>query len=274
MEITPQLLDGLTKTAEQAAKSAGKYALEHISQAQSRIKNGVEMVTDIDSRCQDMIIETIQRKWDGHGFIAEEGREDRVLIEKPKQGQKLWWVIDPIDGTNNYAHGLRHFSVSIGVCMDGVPIAGAIYEPASDMMYSAAADRPAVMNKKPINTGEEQFGELTGIGIDSPFEEGLPGWVEYILRNSKFRNFGSTALHMAYVANGGLGAAVIKGGAKLWDIAAGGIITERAGALVTDFEGQSVFPMNFETYTGGKFQLIVANPTIHPQILNLIKEVK
>jgi fructose-1,6-bisphosphatase/inositol monophosphatase family enzyme len=100
--------------------------------------------------------------------------------------------------------------------------------------------------------------------------EVLPNWVQNIVRQCRFRNFGTTAMQMAYVASGGL-VGTVACTPKLWDIAAGVAIAEAAGAVTTNWQGQPLFPMELDTYEGRPFQLLLANRTAHPTLLAHIK---
>jgi fructose-1,6-bisphosphatase/inositol monophosphatase family enzyme len=108
------------------------------------------------------------------------------------------------------------------------------------------------------------------VGLDSHWGNALPPWVPAILLKTRFRNLGTTALHMAYVAKGGMVGTIVCV-PKLWDIAAGAVIAEAAGAKVSDWQDRSLWPMDLAGYNGQKVPCIVANPTAHMQILQLMR---
>jgi myo-inositol-1(or 4)-monophosphatase len=108
------------------------------------------------------------------------------------------------------------------------------------------------------------------VSLDSHFGDTLPPWVCEIIRQSRFRNLGTTALHLAYVAKGGLVAAVMCT-PKLWDIAAGVLIAEAAGAKVTDWAGREIFPIDLDNYEGQSFRIVAANGKVHPKLLETIE---
>ena len=110
---------------------------------------------------------------------------------------------------------------------------------------------------------------MTSVGLDSHFEDDLPPWVCDLIRQSRFRNFGTTALHLAYVARGGLVAALMCT-PKLWDIAAGTVIAQAAGAMVTDWNGREIFPIDLDNYDGQAFQVLAGNKKTHPCLLQII----
>jgi myo-inositol-1(or 4)-monophosphatase len=130
---------GLLKTAMEAARLAGHQALEEMKNLQSSVKNDVEMVTQADTICQQIIIDHLRRSYPDHGFLGEEGRNGEMYRKPPRNSEDIWWVIDPIDGTNNYAHGLLNFVISIAAFRQGEPIVGLIFEPATGSMFSVAA---------------------------------------------------------------------------------------------------------------------------------------
>ncbi len=269
-------LSQLQETAIVAARMAGQHALELMSYAKGRVKenNGYrELVTQADPQCQKIIIDRIKETYPDHGFIAEEGREDKLFKQPPRGDEEIWWAIDPIDGTNNYAHQLPIFAVSIAAMHEGRPVAAAIFDPATESMFTAVLDGNAQLNSRRINASDEKMCEFSTIGIDSHFDwRGHDAeWTLKMMTQTRFRDIGSTALQFSYVAKGSF-IATVQPGPKLWDIAAGTLIVERAGGKVTDFQGNPVFPLNLEEYSGRKFKTVASNASAHPAILNLINQ--
>jgi len=270
MDLEQQDLSQILETAIVAAHLAGQHAMEEIQYAKTFIKNETELVTDADRRCQQMIVERIKETFPDHGFIGEEGESGKIFKSAPRGEPALWWVIDPIDGTNNFAHGIPIFTVSIAVLFEGRPIVGVIFDPATDSMYTAVTGGEGQLNGRRIQAGEDEIGPLTSVGLDSHFDDPLPAWVGTIISQSRFRNFGTTALQMAYVAAGGL-VGTIACTPKLWDIAAGVVIAEAAGAVITDWQSQSLFPVDPDKYEGEPFQVLAANKTVHPKLTELLR---
>ena len=124
----------MLEVAVVAARLAGQRAMEEIKYVKSTVKNDKELVTGADPICQQLIIDRIKQTYPDHGFLAEEGLDSQILKQPPRTSEDIWWVIDPIDGTNNYAHGMLCFAVSIAVVYEGVPIIGVIFDPATDSM--------------------------------------------------------------------------------------------------------------------------------------------
>jgi myo-inositol-1(or 4)-monophosphatase len=271
MVLEQKDLSGMLETAIVAARLAGQKAMEEINFTKVSIKNGNELVTQADAQCQQIIINRIKETYPDHGFIAEEGEKGRIFKQPPRGAEPFWWVIDPIDGTNNYAHQMLFFTVSIAVMHKGEPIVGVIFEPATDSMFTAVKGGDAQLNGRRITAGEEKMDAFSSVGLDSHFDEGVPGWACEIMQKTRFRNLGTTALQLAYVAKGSLVATIVNR-PKLWDIAAGALIAEAAGAVVSDWQGGKIFPVDLDSYQGQELRTIAANKKVHKEILEIIND--
>lgn len=260
----------MLETAIVAARLAGQRAMEEINFIKASVKSSTQLITQADARCQQIIIDRIKETYPDHGFIAEEGSKGEIFKQSPRSTQPLWWVIDPIDGTNNFAHQMLFFTISIAVIYQGQPIIGAIFEPATDSMFTAVKGGEAQLNSRRIAASKETIDTFSSIGLDSHFYNEVPGWACEIMKRTRFRNLGTTSLQIAYVAKGSL-IATIASDPKLWDIAAGTIIAETAGAIVTNWQGDKIFPLDLDNYQGQEFKLLVANKKVHPQLLKLLK---
>ena len=155
MPLDQKDLRRIIETAVVAARLAGQKAMEDINYLKVSVKNDTELVTQTDAKCQKIIIDTIKETYPDHGFIAEEGSDGQPLKQSPRGDEKIWWIIDPIDGTNNYAHKILLFAVSIAVFYEGQPIAGVIFDPATDSMYSAVTGQDAQLNNRKITASDE-----------------------------------------------------------------------------------------------------------------------
>ena len=266
MCLEQQALSQILETAVVAARLAGQRAMEEINYVKATLKNETELVTEADRRCQQIIVDRIKESFPDHGFIGEEGEPGAIFKRAPRGEPSIWWVIDPIDGTNNFAHGIPIFTVSIGVFHQGRPIVGVVFDPATDSMYAAVQGGEAQLNGRRIEAGEDDMAPTSSVGLDSHFGDPLPPWVGQIIRTSRFRNFGTTALQLAYVAAGGLVGTVVCT-PKLWDVAAGVLIAEAAGAIVTDWKGQSLFPIDLDGYEGRPMDVLAANRKVHPKLV-------
>ncbi len=270
MNLEQKDLSEILETAVVAARLAGQRAMEEISFAKASVKNGTELVTATDTRCQRLIMDRVKETFPDHGFIAEEGEHGKLFKRSPRGEPALWWVIDPIDGTSNFAHGIPVFTVSIAVCFEGRPIAGVIFEPATDSMYSAVEGGESQLNGRRILASSDDLNLLTSVGLDSHFGDRLPVGLGEIMTRTRFRNFGSTALQLAYVAAGGL-VGNVTCTPKLWDIAAGVVIAQAAGALCTDWRGDSLFPLDLERYEGEPLPVLAANEKVLPRLIELLR---
>jgi len=259
----------ILETAVVASRLAGQRAMEELGFLKVSKKNDNELVTQTDIRCQQIIIDRIKETYPDHGFIAEEGEKGGLFKQPPRGGDQLWWVIDPIDGTNNFAHGMLLFAVSTAVMYEGRPIVGVIFEPATESMFAAVAGADARLNDRRITAGNEPISKLSGVAVDSHFDDGVPQWVCQLMQRTRFRNLGSAALQFAYVAKGGL-AGSITSCAKLWDVAAAAVIAQAAGAAVTDWNGGKLFPVDLDSYQGQELQVIIANKKVYPELQGLL----
>lgn len=254
-----------------AARLGGQRAMEEINYVKVYKKNEDELVTDSDRRCQAIIIDRIRQTYPDHGLLAEEGQDGSSLKQPPRRSDEPWWVIDPIDGTNNYAHGILMFTVSIAVIYEGVPVVGVIFDPATDSMFTAVTGGDAQFNNTRMVVGDEEMSSVGCVGLSGSYAGGVPNWTQEIMKRTKYRNLGSVALQLAYVAKGGL-IGTIAEYVKLWDIAAGVLICEMAGAKVTDLTGEKLFPVDMEKCGNQAIPLLAANKKSHPELLKILSK--
>lgn len=270
MPIPRTELSRMLETAVVAARLAGQRAMEELHYIRKSIKNGNEVVTQADPACQKIIIDRISENYPDHGFIAEEGKNGQLLRIQPRGDQSVWWIIDPIDGTNNFANSFLCFCVSIAVIIDGRPVIGVIFDPATDSMYTAAEDMDAQFNNSHMAVSEDGINRYASFGIDSHLNAQTSRGAAEMMRQTRFRCLGSTALHLAYVAKGAM-IGMVATSAKLWDIAAGAILIRQAGGIVTDFEGKDLFPVDPENYNAEYFAICATNKKIHRQTTEIFK---
>lgn len=273
MPLEQKDIRAMLETATVAARLAGQRALELISYTKSSLKNGDELVTAADLTCQQIIMDRIKENYPDHGFICEEGPEGKLLTQPPRSSEQIWWTIDPIDGTNNYAHKLMNFCVVVGAIFEGKPVVGVIFEPATESMYTAATGTDAQLNASRINVSEDELNKLTSVSIDSHFPDSQQKAILELIRTTRFRNLGTTAMHLAYVAKGAMVGAVVSR-IKIWELAAASIIIENAGGIVTDQQGKPIFPIDPDQYTGQSYSIIAANKKTHPKLLSMINDKK
>lgn len=260
----------MLETAVVAARLAGQRAMEELSYIKVEVKSEDQLVTQADTICQKIIIDRIKETYPDHGFIAEEGPQGQMFKQLHRGSEDFYWVIDPIDGTNNFAKGMFLFTVQVAAMHQGCPVVGVIFDPATDSMYTAVKDGQAMLNNRRITAGEDLIERFSNIGMDSHFPGPVPEWAIQLMQKTRTRNLGSTCLQFAYLAKGGLIANICVS-SKLWDIAAGSLIAECAGAIVTDWQGNKIFPLNLEKYEGTPISTLAANKKVHQQILELLK---
>lgn len=252
----------LLNTAIEAARGAGAILLE---QARSgfRIehKNVVDLVTDADRLAEDSIVQTIRAAYPAHRILAEERGQDGKT-DSPYQ-----WIIDPLDGTTNFAHGFPAYSVSIGLEYAGECVLGVVFDPTRDELFSAEVGGGARLNGSSINVSHVSRLDdallVTGFAYDireNP-NNNLDHFSRFSLRAQGVRRIGSAALDLCYVACGrfdGYWEVTL----NPWDMAAGIVILREAGGTVTHFTAGP-----FSIYAR---QLVASNGFIHEAMLDLL----
>ena len=237
----------------------GRLALEYFHRAHVSLKPDGSMVTDADLAIQECLAAEIARAFPDDAVMGEEGSHGA-----PRRRALYAWVIDPVDGTNNFGRGLPGFSVSIGVLRNGVPFAGAVYDPIARWLFTACAGRGAWLNDRPLHARTALLSSSSLVAIRTPLEEGPPPFVEEWLRRYRLRRFGSTALHLCYVAMGALDV-VYDHRSTLWDVAGAAPIVLEAGAVLTQTDGSPLFPVAAARTSGEAITLLAGNRASHAQ---------
>ncbi|MEP6958920.1 MAG: inositol monophosphatase family protein [Nitrospirota bacterium] len=257
-------LDTLISVAVDAAHQAGAV-LVGFTRTGFRIehKQIINLVTDADRQAEQCIIDVIHDAFPTHRVLAEE----RGLTEQPPS--RYQWVIDPLDGTTNFAHGFPNYCVSIGVECDGHGIIGVVYDPTRDELFTAQIGQGAHLNGIPIavsKTGHLDHALLvTGFAYDirETSNNNLNHFARFALKVQGLRRTGTAALDLCYVAAGRFdGFWEVK--LSPWDMAAGVVILREAGGAVTDFKG------NPHSIYGQ--ELVASNGPIHQLMLDLLQE--
>ncbi len=269
-------LDRAVQIAQDAARAAGIYASQNIAAESYAKECDNSIVTAIDVKCQAMIIEQLQAAFPDIGIIAEEPDEGsgQMLLKVPPTGElNAYWVIDPIDGTRNFAFGMPYFCVSIGLLVDGMPACGVVYYPESDKMYHAVSGGPAFCNEKQITVKQDTIHHNTQIAVSGLLHEDW-SWpqIESVFQGCVHANLGSAALHMAYIAGGQYSAGIFPR-TKLWDVAGGAAIIYAAGGIMTDYSGSNIFPFDCENYDGSKVKVILGCENLVREMVNRISKV-
>ena len=241
-------------------------------------KSKRDVVTDVDYASEALVIDAIRERYPGDAILAEEsGRHESTARGKAAVGttRARWsrrtWVIDPLDGTVNYANGIPFFCVSIGLIEAGQPAVGVVLDPLRGDSYAASAEGPATLNGAPIRASEKDaLGDfVVSLAIIGRGGIARERRVAHEIRIS--RRMGSAALALAYVASGRFDAYVGNGGLSLWDIAAAGLIAERAGAKVTDLYGG---PWWNVTKRPARLSIVAAPEPHHTNLVELLRLAK
>ncbi|MBN1787351.1 MAG: inositol monophosphatase [Sedimentisphaerales bacterium] len=271
MPLDHKDLSYMLEVAVVSARLAGQHAMEKINYVKSSQKSDSELVTEADLVCQQIIVSTIKQNFSDHGFIAEEGKDNKLFKQPPRGDNNIYWAIDPIDGTNNYAKGIYNFAVSIACLHEGLPVLGVIFDPAADLMFTAVKDAPAQFNNIRIEAGDEDITTFAAVGIESLFDGGYPKWAVTLSKMLRCRGLGTTAMHFAYVAKGSFVAAIVEK-PKLWDVAAGAFLVETAGGIASDWDGNPLWPIDISKYEGGPIKTLVANKKVHKKMIEILND--
>jgi myo-inositol-1(or 4)-monophosphatase len=207
-----------------------------------------------------MILERIAREFPADAAITEEtqaapGRHAAVAVAK------RCWVIDPIDGTRNYARGVPIFTVSIALMEAGSPVVGVIHDPMTGRMYSASLGGGTWVDGERASVADEPMPGGLLIAVPSARRAPLPEILHRWMNEMVLRNTGSTALHLALVGCGAIDAAY-SDDCRLWDVAAGALIATEGGAAFTSPDGKRQFPMDLSAYKDQDVAFIAAPPKL------------
>jgi len=225
--------------AVEAARTAGAYLRQHLGKVRDiRLKGGQEknLVTEIDKASEELIISMIRRHFPSHNILAEEGGGGTATASDVK------WIIDPLDGTTNFTHGFPVFCVSIAVEQRGEVVAGVIYDPNFDELFTAEKGKGAFLNGKRMRVSAagslRQSLLVTGFpyNIAENPDFAIEHFVDFLIEAQAVRRMGSAAIDLAYVAAGryeGFWEVAL----HPWDVAAGALIVTESGGRMSDFNG-------------------------------------
>jgi myo-inositol-1(or 4)-monophosphatase len=250
--------------AIETAREAGAILrADHDHPKQIDYKGEVDIVTETDRRSEALIVARLREKFPGHAIVAEEGTGAAAA------DARYCWHVDPVDGTTNFAHGYPCFAVSIGLAERGEPIAGAVFNPVSGEMFSAARGEGAYLNGNRIHVSpvEKLAHSLVATGFPTHQRKNSANmnyYWEFTLRSHGVRRDGSAALDLCTVACGRFDG-FWEFGLNSWDTAAGVLLIQEAGGVVTDFSGAP--------YVLGGPQLLASNGRIHAEMQEAVHRV-
>ncbi|HXQ27275.1 MAG TPA: inositol monophosphatase family protein [Candidatus Acidoferrales bacterium] len=245
------------KVAVETARETGAILRREFDRPKEiSYKGEVDLVTESDRRSEALIVARLREHFPGHAIIAEEGTGAEAA------GAKYCWHVDPLDGTTNFAHGYPCFAVSIGLAEDGEPIAGVVFNPVSDELFTAARGEGAYLNSERIRVSpvEKLANSLVATGFPTHQRKNSANmnyYWEFTLRTHGVRRDGSAALDLCSVACGRFDA-FWEFGLNSWDTAAGMLLVQEAGGVVTDLAGRPYHP-------GGP-QMFASNGRIHGEV--------
>ena len=249
--------------ATQIAREAGNLLIQRLGVAKVTTKGDINLVTEADIAAENLIIERIRSHYPRHGILAEESGE-AILVDGKRSEWK--WIIDPLDGTTNYAHGYPCFCVSIALERDGELTIGVVYDPMRDEMFAAERGQGATLNDRRIRVSSVE--ELNGAMLCTGFPYNVRERPDFAREFANFtmaaqavRRDGSAALDLAYVACGRFDG-FWEDGLSPWDIAAGALLIFEARGKVTNFKDEPLDIYNE--------QVLASNGLIHDAMMRVL----
>jgi myo-inositol-1(or 4)-monophosphatase len=262
--------EGELAFAKAIAVRAGEVLMDRYERLeQIDYKSARDVVTEADHLSEALILDAIRATFPADAILAEETGEHRAVAgEAPTSGRGRVWIVDPLDGTVNYANGIPFFCVSIGLVVDGQPVVGVVLDPTRAESFAAVIGGPATLDGRPIHASDKDklSDFVVSMALNGRTAVSRARNVRKAIRIP--RSMGSAALALAYVGNGRFDAFIQQGGLSTWDIAAAGLIAERSGACVTTIDGGPWFEVAKPTRTIGTLAAPVAH---HAALLALVR---
>jgi myo-inositol-1(or 4)-monophosphatase len=247
--------------AHHAARAAGKILTSIFGQVNHIIKKGrIDLVTEADLEAEKIILKTIRRNFPKDSILSEESG-------KQKHTSGRTWLVDPLDGTTNFAHGLPFFAVSIALEIEKEIVLGIVYNPKMGEYYEAVRGEGSRLNNRPINVSKTSNLNESLLATGFPYsihekpEEVIKFFSKMVVRAQGIRRPGSAAVDLCYVATGRFDG-FWEQDLNPWDTAAGIVIVEEAGGKVTTFKG--------EPYSPFRKTIVAANPLIHREMIKVL----
>jgi len=257
-------LQNYLDVAIEAARLAGGYQrYRFATPLDVDMKGDKDLVTEVDRESERMIVEHLLDRYPGHNILAEEG-------DYPEGASAFRWVIDPVDGTTNFAHGFPWFCVSIALEHDGELLVGVVYNPIYDELYTAAKGKGAFLNGRRLKVSLKAPLRDTLLGTGFPYDcatdpaNNFDNFMAFQKAVRGIRRAGSAALDLAAVAAGRLdGFWEMK--LKPWDVAAGVLLVQEAGGMVTAYDGSA--------YAIHNNRILASNGLIHGEMVDMLAAV-
>lgn len=256
------MYDDFLKTAEDAARTGGEILMRYFGQPiDVEFKGEVDLVTVADRLSEEAIVSMISSKYPDHQMIAEEGTAK-------ESASQYRWIIDPLDGTTNFAHAFPCFAVSIGLEASGRMVMGVVYDPVRDECFTAVAGRGACLNGMPIHVSAIRSLDKALLATGFPYdrrihtEKYLALFKAFMKKAQEIRRPGAATIDLCYLAAGRFdGFWEYK--LKPWDVAAAAVIVREAGGQMSDFQGGAFNIYGEET--------LASNGKIHEEMLEVVK---
>jgi myo-inositol-1(or 4)-monophosphatase len=250
------------QTAKEAALKSGRFLKENLDKTgEIFYKGAVDLVTNFDTQAQRMIFDHLSKCFPDHDYLAEEGLSQ-------KKGAEFRWIIDPLDGTTNYAHGFPVFSVSIALEKRGEVILGLVYDPMREEVFSAEKGEGAFLNGRKIKVSSVDDLDKSLLATGFPYDlrtsdvNNIAHFNNFIIRVQGIRRCGSAAMDLCYVACGRFdGFWELK--LSPWDMAAGALIVQEAGGRISDFKDK-------EFVLSGS-EILASNGLIHQEMVDVLQ---
>jgi myo-inositol-1(or 4)-monophosphatase len=257
-----------TEVAEQAARAGGRVLMEWFGRAKIREKGPKDLVTEADTASQRVVRDILLNAFPDHEFVGEEDDPSSdAASPQSRNPSALRWIVDPLDGTANYAHGLPGFAVSVGLVRGTEFLAGAVFDPWLDECYVATRGYGAWLNGNRLQvSGCEQLASaMVAVSLPANVERMAPDisrLENMLVVCQSLRRLGSAALNLCYLAAGRMDA-YWSTTCKTWDLAAGVLVVSEAGGVVTNVSG-GPFDLREPTFA------IAATPRLHGEFLRVL----
>ena len=254
------------------SRQAGTIAVNRLGKQLSvRRKPDCSLVSEVDLELQELIVGHIRREFPGHGIIAEETTDEQHQEYSSGEIPTCLWIVDPLDGTRNYTQGLPLFAVAIALIVAGRPLVAIVHDPNCGRTYTAIRGRGAYLDQAALQVSTRRLSQSPLLAIPTAKNHPLPAQIyRDWSRIGVLRHTGSTCLNLALTACGALDASFGQE-VKLWDIAAGALLIEEAGGLITTPEGETLFPLDPGGYGGGDFAFVAGGQVLHGELIESLR---
>ena len=257
------------KICERAARAGGRVLRDKFGTITAQFKGHKDLVTEADFESQAVIRDILLGAFPDHGFLGEESESTSQTGTDSASKSRYRWIVDPLDGTINYVHGLPSFGVSIALERAGELICGTVLDPIADECFTALSGGGSFLNGHPIHVSDCPRMQDALVGVSFGYQVDPQGpevrrFIASLMASQAVRRLGAAALNLAYVAAGRLDA-YSAGSAKIWDVAAGILLIQEAGGVVTSMQGD-IFRLDRPDFASA------ATPELHAELLDILAQ--